>query len=52
MINNVMEAGYHELLWNGISVASGVYLYRLTANPIDGNNGAGYSSVKKMMMVK
>ena len=52
LINNVMEAGYHELLWNGISVASGVYLYRLTANPIDGNNGAGYSSVKKMVMVK
>lgn len=49
MINEQMEPGYHEILWNslndqGMRVSSGVYYYRITAGD--------FHDVKKMALVK
>jgi hypothetical protein len=38
------EAGYHEVVWDASSVASGVYFYRLSAG--------SYTEVRKMMLLK
>lgn len=42
--DGVMESGEHVLEWNGSSVASGVYLYRLTAGD--------FVDTKKMILLK
>lgn len=39
-----LEAGYHEILFDGSSLSSGVYLYNLTAGQ--------YKSTKKMLIIK
>ncbi len=49
LISETKAAGTHSTLWNGTDensqpVASGVYLYRMTAD--------GYSSTRKMMLMK
>jgi endoglucanase len=44
LVNENKEAGIHEVKFNGSSVPSGIYLYKL-----DSQN---FSSVKKMMLVK
>lgn len=44
LINEEQNAGYKEVQFNGNNIASGIYVYRLTA----GN----YISTKKMMLVK
>ena len=49
LVNNVKDAGYYKLQWNGtnnnnIKVSTGVYIYRLTA----GQN----VSTKKMLLLK
>jgi len=49
LVSDVRGAGRHSVVWNGDdatgrSVGSGVYFYRMTT--------AGYSSVKKMLMMK
>jgi len=44
LINENREAGYYETRFNGSALASGMYIYRLTA----GN----YISTRKMLMIK
>jgi PKD repeat protein len=44
LANGEFEAGYHEVRFNGMNLASGVYLYRLRA----GN----YVATKKLLLVK
>jgi len=49
LLNGNLEAGYHEVKWNGLnqhgfSVASGVYFYRLI--------GEGIHQVKKMVLIR
>jgi Secretion system C-terminal sorting domain len=44
LINEEQEAGYKEVQFNGSSIASGMYIYRLTAG--------SFSIIKKMMLVK
>jgi hypothetical protein len=44
LINEEQEAGYKEVKFNAVNIASGMYVYRLTS----GN----YVSTKKMMVVK
>jgi len=44
LVNEEQQAGYREVQFNGISYASGMYVYRLTAGK--------YVSTKKMMVVK
>ena len=33
LVDNVLSAGYHSVLFNGMNLASGTYMYRLIANP-------------------
>jgi len=44
LVNEEQEAGYKEVQLNGSNLASGMYVYRLTAGD--------YVSVKKMLMIK
>ncbi|MBP6671578.1 MAG: T9SS type A sorting domain-containing protein, partial [Bacteroidetes bacterium] len=44
LVNDVKEAGVHTVPFNGSGLASGMYLYRLTAG--------GMSEMKRMMLVK
>jgi hypothetical protein len=49
LVNDVQEAGFYQVQWSGrdnnnTQVASGVYLYRITAGQ--------FSSVKKMLLLK
>jgi hypothetical protein len=44
LINEYREAGYHEVLFDGDELATGVYYYRISAGK--------YVNVKKMLLVK
>ncbi len=44
LVDRTVEAGYHEAFWDASKLASGVYIYKLTAG--------SYTSVKRMMLVK
>ncbi len=44
LVNEEQEAGYKEVKFNASNLASGMYIYRLTANK--------YVSTKKMMVLK
>jgi len=44
LVNERMDAGYHTVVWEGNSVSSGVYFYRLTAGE--------FTSIRKMILVK
>jgi hypothetical protein len=51
LVNGEQGAGYKEIRFDGSSLASGVYIYRLTAdNP--SKRQASFVSIKKMLMVK
>ena len=47
--NEVIEAGYQKINWNGINLASGLYIYRLNAKGIDGKE---FTKSMKMMFLK
>jgi hypothetical protein len=44
LVNDVQKAGYYKLDWNGSSLASGSYFYRMVAGD--------FVAVKKMMLIK
>ena len=44
LVNDKQEAGYYDIEFNGSPLASGMYIYRLSAGD--------YVSTKKMMMIK
>ena len=44
LVDERREAGYHSVVWDGNSVASGVYLYRLEAGD--------FINTKKMILLK
>ncbi len=51
--NESLGLGEHEALFDGSSVASGVYFYRLTIQASDASGSAPiYTDVKKMVLVK
>jgi hypothetical protein len=55
LLNEQRPAGYVQVLWNGANnngmrVASGVYFYRMEAQPVDG--GQRFVELKKMVMLK
>ena len=55
LVEGESNAGYVTTVWNGrdeygISVASGVYIYRVVARPVGG--GEEFVTQKKMMMLK
>lgn len=47
--NNSLNAGIHTVNFDASNLNSGVYLYRIEANGIDGNN---FTQVRKMMLTK
>jgi flagellar hook assembly protein FlgD len=55
LLQDTRPAGYHSVVWdgrdrNGNTAATGVYFFRIEARPVD--NGAPFTSLKKMMLVK
>jgi hypothetical protein len=50
LMNDVQPAGYHDAQWNAVNVASGVYFYRMEAQPLAG--GSGFQQIKKLMVIK
>lgn len=44
LVSGAIEAGEHELVWNGDNVPSGIYFYRLTAGD--------RSAIRKMALIK
>jgi hypothetical protein len=48
--DGLYAAGYHELLWSGADVSSGVYFYRLEA--ISAVDGQKFLEVRKMILMK
>lgn len=44
LVDGFFDAGWHNIDWQGSSLPSGIYLYRLEA--------AGYSQVKKMALIR
>lgn len=54
LFNGTANAGYNAIVWNatngaGMKAASGMYLYRVTAEL---NDGRSFSDVKRMMLLK
>jgi len=47
--NEMIEAGYQNVKWNGMNVASGLYIYRLNAK---GSDGKKFVKSMKMMLLK
>jgi hypothetical protein len=62
LVDETKEAGYHEARFsarggsayggNAAGIASGVYFYRMTAEPLSGDGKNGYISVKKLIVLK
>lgn len=50
LFDGVLGVGYHDVNWNGVRAASGMYIYRINAQSL--NSDAKFSSVKKMMLAK
>jgi len=54
LVNNQMSAGNHSVIWNandavGNQLTSGIYLYKLTALALSGNE---FQDIKKMILLK
>jgi hypothetical protein len=39
LVNGGMEAGYHEVKFDGSGLSSGVYFYRIRVRPLDSSQG-------------
>jgi hypothetical protein len=50
LLNEVKSAGMYTLRFDGSSLPSGIYIYRINIIPLEGNNS--YTSVKKMVLLK
>lgn len=55
LLDNVREAGYMQVVWNGrnqsgVAVASGMYLYQIEAKSVTGDNS--YFNTRKMILLK
>jgi hypothetical protein len=56
LVNDIQSPSYYRVVWNGKdlngkSASSGVYFFRIIANPVDGKTQP-FTQVKKMMMMK
>jgi len=50
IVNEERPSGYHEVRWIASNTASGVYFYRLEAQPLNG--GHRFQSVRRLMVLK
>ncbi len=51
LVNEVKQAGEYAVPWNAEGIASGVYLYRLSAGSVSGQAGE-FMDIKKMLILK
>jgi hypothetical protein len=51
LVDEGKEAGYHDQRFDASGIASGVYFYRMTAQPLSGG-GSNYVSIKKFVVLK
>jgi hypothetical protein len=51
LVDETKEAGYHNQRFDASGIASGVYFYRMTAQPLNGG-GNNYVSIKKFVVLK
>jgi hypothetical protein len=52
LVQSQLAPGYYRCVWNAAGSASGMYLYRLTATPVDGRSTQGFSQVKKLLLLQ
>jgi hypothetical protein len=50
LVNGMQTAGRHNANWNAAGVATGMYIYRMEANAVDGSGS--FTSVKKLLFLK
>ena len=50
LVNNVQVAGKYVVQWDATRLATGVYIYRMEAQPVDGSSP--FTSIKKLMLMK
>jgi hypothetical protein len=51
LVDEVKQAGYHDQRFDASGIASGVYFYRMTAQPLS-SGGSNYVSIKKFVVLK
>jgi len=52
LVNERRDARVHEVKFDASGLASGVYLYRLTAHETDGGQAGTFVQTRKMIIVK
>jgi hypothetical protein len=50
LVNSSQKPGFYEVYFDGSKLSSGVYIYRLTANPVD--SGKLFVKSAKMTLIK
>jgi hypothetical protein len=51
LVDEDRPAGYHAVAFDGVHLASGVYLYRMSAEAVDGS-AQGFTEVRKLTLLK
>ena len=49
LMNGTVSAGYHDVQFDATNIASGLYIYRMTAK---GTDGKDFNKIQKMMLMK
>jgi hypothetical protein len=52
LVNEHRAPGYYEYKWNAGRMSSGVYIYRITATPLSGENQQIFNQVKNLLLLK
>jgi hypothetical protein len=52
LVNERKPAGSYEISFDANNLASGVYIYRLTARPTDGGQAGSFVQTRKMILLK
>lgn len=52
LANEVKEAGGHSAVFNAAGIASGMYLYRIEVQSLDGGQAKHFVTTKKMLVLK
>ncbi len=50
VVNQVQATGYYEVEWSAKNLSSGIYIYSMSAESVDGSDS--FNSIKKMMLIK
>jgi hypothetical protein len=52
LVNEEMKPGYYEYEFNVYGLASGVYIYRITAGDPSAGSGQSFVETKKMVFLR